>query len=131
MRGIRTALFALAIALVAAPAHGALTAFRFTDLDLRDAHVYFNFLGCRDVTDNLIVGYSWNSDLQASITSDRDSSGDLDRSYLILFDPLDPSGAGGTLRFGSGSCSAPIEATTCAGDGFLAMTVVGYQNSAS
>lgn len=88
------------LATLANPALGASTAFRLTDLDLRDPHIFVNFLGCRDVTDTQLVGYSFNSDTQTRIQTDGDSDGFLDLSHLIVFDPLDQSGAGGAMRFG-------------------------------
>ena len=101
------------LATLANPALGASTAFRLTDLDLRDPHIFVNFLGCRDVTDTQLVGYSFNSDTQTRIQTDGDSDGFLDLSHLIVFDPLDQSGAGGAMRFGTSSCTAPLGSTAC------------------
>jgi hypothetical protein len=89
------------------------TAFRITDLDWRDPHVFVNFISCQDVTDNALAGSSVNGDLQTSIQTDGDGDGKLDLSYLIIFDPLDQAGSGGTLAFGLSSCTAPVAGTTC------------------
>ena len=43
------------LAALAGTGAAAQTAFRFNDLDLRDPHVYVNFIGCRDVTDTPLV----------------------------------------------------------------------------
>lgn len=89
------------------------TAFRITDLDWRDPHVYMEFLGCRDVTDTPFLDYSVNGDLQTRLQADSDGDGVLDLNYLIVFDPLDQGGSGGTLRFGLASCTAPVAGTVC------------------
>src|SRR5688572_21494438 len=51
-------------------------AFRLTDLDLRDPHLYVEFLGCRDVTDTQLVGFSVNNELQTAIQTDGDDPPD-------------------------------------------------------
>jgi len=97
----------------ASPAHAARTVFRISDLDWRDPHVFVSLLGCRDITDTPFGGLSVNPMLQASIQSDADSNGVLDLSHLIVFDPLDQAGAGGTLIFSDGTCSAPYPPGLC------------------
>jgi hypothetical protein len=69
------------------------TAFRFTDLDLRDPHVYVNVLGARDITDNSVGGSSVNGELQSSMSSDDDGDGYLDRSPVNLFRTLGQAAA--------------------------------------
>jgi len=118
--------FAMAFVLLVSPAF-ADTAFRFTDMDLRDPHMFVNFIGCRDVTDTPLVGFSINGELQASLTTDADSSGDYDESYVLLFTPLDPGAASGTLRFGPATCSA--ETPNCFGGANGPFPVTNYQNS--
>jgi hypothetical protein len=98
---------------LAAPAFAASTAFRLTDLDLRDPHMYMSILGCRDLTDTPLAGFSFNADVQTRIQTDGDSDGLLDLSFLIVFDPLDQGGSGGPIRFGRSSCTAPMTTTTC------------------
>jgi hypothetical protein len=71
------------------------TAFRLRDLDLRDPHVFVNFIGCRDVTDNPLAGFSVNGELQTNIQTDGDVDGDLDLSIATVFRPLDQA-AGAT-----------------------------------
>ena len=62
-------------------------------MDLRDPHVYVIVLGCRDVTDTALLGFSVNGRLQTSIQTDADVPPDglLDLSTLIEFLPLDQS----------------------------------------
>jgi hypothetical protein len=115
-----------------APAAGALaasTAYRFTDLDLRDPHVYVSFINCWDFTDNTLTGYSLNSDLQTRIRADSSGDGLLDLSLLVVFDPLDQAGAGGLLRFGESSCTAPLAGTTCGPAPYEDLQSAGSANS--
>lgn len=104
-------------AVLALPASAQSTAFRFTDFDWRDPHVFVSFLGCRDITDTQLAGFSVNGDLQTRIQGDSDSDGYLDLGLLLVFDPLDQSSAGGSLRFESASCTAPSASTSCGPSG--------------
>ena len=108
-------LVAAALAALAAPlsAHAARTAFRITDMDLRDPHTYLSFIGCVDVTDNQLLGFSMNSQLQTALQTDGDFDGNLDLSYLIIFDPLDQGAGGGTLEFTYADCVAPVPPSLC------------------
>lgn len=103
------------LAALAGTGAAAQTAFRFNDLDLRDPHVYVNFIGCRDVTDTPLVGFSINGELQASIQTDRDVPADglLDFSYLVEFLPLDQAQATNLIDTGTADCTAPLAGTTC------------------
>jgi hypothetical protein len=96
------------------PAGAAKTAYRITDMDWRDPHILVSFLGCRDITDAPLAGFSMNGDLQSKLQGDADGDSLLDLSYLIIFDPLDQAGAGGTLAFGAVDCTAPMAGTSCA-----------------
>jgi hypothetical protein len=91
------------------------TAFRISDMDLRDPHVFVNFIGCRDVTDTPLVGYSINGQLQTLIQSDGSQPPDglLDLSYVIEFLPLDQALATNLVDTLSPQCSAPLAGTTC------------------
>jgi hypothetical protein len=104
------------VLLTLAPAAGAAatTAFHINTLALRDPHIMFNFIGCRDVTDTPLVGYSFNGALQDSISMDSNGDGLLDRSQLILFDPLDQGASLGSLTLVSADCTAPFVGTHCA-----------------
>jgi cysteine-rich repeat protein len=89
-------------------------AFRFADLDLRDPHVFVDFLGCRDVTDNALLGFSVNSELQTNIQGDGDNDGELDLSPTLVFRPLNQTNAATTpLELYFADCTAPMASTTC------------------
>lgn len=102
------------------------TTFRVSDLDLRDPHLFVDFIGCFDATD------AFNSELQSLLQTDGDTppDGDLDLSYLIRFTPLDPSSATNPMQLGSSTCQPPLASPTCgplvpsglAGDATLSTT---------
>ena len=118
LRRLQWGVCALALVVPVSPAHAQVTTYRFTDLDLRDPHVFVSFLGCRDVTNTALAGYSVNGSLQSSIQADGNGDGSLDRSYLLIFNPLAPSSpTGGVLGFRTAVCTAPLAGTTCSPDG--------------
>jgi len=90
------------------------TGFRFFDLDLRDPHVFTNAIGCLDVTDTQIFGFSVNNELQTRIRTDSDGDGFLDLSLVTQHAPLDPTQASSYLSFGSMNCTPPAGNTLCA-----------------
>jgi hypothetical protein len=92
------------------------TAFRFTDLDIRDPHIRVRFLGCRDVTDTALLGFSVNGQIATSIATDDDADGNLDFSPLLVFRPLDQSAAASPLEVLTGSCTA-TDPTVCSTGG--------------
>ena len=89
--------------------------FRYDDLDLRDPHVFVaaSILGCRDVTNANITGFSINETLQARIQTDGDGDGLLDLSSLIEFLPLNQSAATNLMDSGRADCVAPLASTSC------------------
>ena len=91
------------------------TAFRLFDLDLRDPHVFVDFLGCRDVTDTALAGFSVNGQIQTAIQTDgTDSDLALDLSIVALFRPLTQApGASTPLQIHFPTCTAPVGATVC------------------
>jgi cysteine-rich repeat protein len=90
------------------------SAFRFADLDLRDPHVFVDFVGCRDVTDNALFGFAVNGELQTNIQTDGDSDGELDLSPTLLFRPLAQTNAATTsLELYFADCTAPMASTMC------------------
>jgi hypothetical protein len=90
--------------------------YRFTDLYLRDPHVFVNFFGCRDVTDDASLGFSVNGQLQTNIQTDGNGDGFYDLSYVQRLYPLDEAdGAVGEADFTSANCSTATGA--CAADG--------------
>ncbi|NOY94749.1 MAG: DUF4215 domain-containing protein [Deltaproteobacteria bacterium] len=100
------------------------TAFRMTDLDLREPHIYVQvpFSGCRDLTDRGVTVFgtrvdSINKQLQDSIQLDGDGDGLLDLSFVVVFRPLEQAAASGTLDFYSAACTAPAGSTACSPGG--------------
>ena len=92
------------------------TAYRMSDLDLRDPHVLVNAFGCRDLTDTVFAGFSVNGQLQTSITSDgTDADTFLDLSLVTLFRPLNqfPNNST-TLELHTARCTSPLASTSCA-----------------
>ncbi len=85
--------------------------FRFSDLDLRDPHVFADagILGCFDFTDEPIplVGIAFNGLLADQITGDADLDGFLDLSSLLLFRQLVLTASGERVDFDNGLCMAP------------------------
>jgi hypothetical protein len=121
----------VALCLSTAPAFAASVAYRFTDLDLRDPHMFVSVIGCMDITNSALAGYSVNGDLQTRIQTDADADGLLDYSLLIVFDPLDQSGAGGPIRLGESSCTAPLAGTACGPAPYENLLALGSTNGAS
>jgi len=108
--------FAAALCVLVAPsAMGQVSAFRMSDLDLRDPHVYVDLIGCRDVTDTPFLSFSVNGQLQANIQTDASSPADglLDLSNVFLFDPLDQTLASNAFDSGAADCTAPLAGTHC------------------
>jgi hypothetical protein len=92
------------------------TAFRFVDLDLRDPHIRVRFLGCRDVTDTALLGFSVNGQIASSLTTDDDADGDLDFSPLLVFRPLDQGAETSSVDVLTGACTA-TDPTSCSSGG--------------
>ena len=90
--------------------------FRFSDLDLRDPHVFVDVpgFGCLDVTDDPPpIGPSVNEQLETAVTTDDDGDGLLDLSLLLGFRPFSATAAGERLDVGLGDCLEPIGSTVC------------------
>lgn len=90
------------------------TAFRMTDLDLRDPHIFVEFIGCVDVTDSSFLPFSVNAEVQSSIEMDKDGDGDLDLSVVTVFRPFNQT-AGGTVttQLHFPTCTPPAATTMC------------------
>ncbi len=103
------------LALAAGGVHAQSTAFRYSDLDLRDPHVFVvaSFLGCQDVTDANFTGFSVNGEIQTSIQTDGNGDGFLDASNLVEFLPLNQGQATNLIDSGSANCTAPMATTSC------------------
>lgn len=96
----------------------AATAFRISDLRLRDPHVFapVPIFGCRDFTDQdipLAPGSAFNAQINAPLNTDGNADGFLDSSTLLLFRPLDLSGAVRRIDLAAAQCTAPVAGTSC------------------
>lgn len=102
------------------------TAFRLTDLDLRDPHLFTSILGCNDVTESFLTVAGVNPRIEDAIQGDANNDGLYDLSPTIVFRPLS-QGSGATspveLHFAEcttgastscspGSDSFPVTATS-------------------
>ncbi len=99
------------------------TVMRFTDLDLRDPHVFLPITispfptVCVDFTDNAIptTTVSFNGNIQTSYNSDTNPvDGFLDASSLLWFRPLRQDGRVARLDNGAADCLAPSPTSGCA-----------------
>ncbi len=124
---------ALVVSTIAAPTLAAPAAFRMTDLDLRDPHLYTDIIifGCIDITDSVPFGNSLNEILEENMNEDGDDDGYLDLSPLILFDDLDQAGSGGNLQLHFGNCIPPAATTMCERDPDQQLQTAVYVNSAT
>jgi cysteine-rich repeat protein len=93
------------------------TAFRFSDLDLRDPHVHVSVIGCNDLTDNALLGFSVNGELQDSIRLDGDGNGLLDLSPTLVFRPFSQTAATMPVELHFANCMAPLASTSCTASG--------------
>ena len=91
------------------------TAFMFTDIDVRDPHLFtpVSILGCQDITNTVFGIDGVNPQFQTAIQTDGDNDGLLDLSLLAVFRPLDQTGTGGTVDFLEGDCTVPLGSATC------------------
>ncbi|MBK9032872.1 MAG: hypothetical protein IPL61_16640 [Myxococcales bacterium] len=101
------------------------TAFRMSDLDLRNPHTFVSFIGCRDVTDTALAGFSVNGQIQTAIQTDgTDADTNLDLSIATVFRPLNQAaGAMTPLEIHFPSCTAPIGTTMCSRTPATAMAI--------
>jgi hypothetical protein len=112
-------------------AYGSRAAFRFTDLDLRDPHVYVNFLGAQDITDTPLGGFSINGELEENLTTDEDEDGFLDMSLVTVFDPFDPVAPTMPAQVYAGAaCTAPPQEIVCGPGALPAVATTGTNASA-
>jgi cysteine-rich repeat protein len=106
------------------------TAFRMSDLDLRDPHVHVDFLGCRDVTDTALAGFSVNGELQTSIQTDGNGDGLLDLSPTMVFRPFSQTATTMPLELHFASCTAPLGSTSCTPSGQMVTTATATNMTA-
>lgn len=93
------------------------TAFRFTDLDIRDPHLWASVAGCQDAT-NRVLGVidGVNPKIQNAITMDLTTPPDglLDLSFALVFTPLlQTAGMSTPSYLDNPSCTAPMSSTRC------------------
>jgi cysteine-rich repeat protein len=99
------------------------TAFRFSDLDLRDPHVFVSVLTCNDLTDNTLFGFSVNSQLQTTIQTDGgDADTFLDLSPTLVFRPFSQTAATMPVELHFANCTAPMSSTSCTPGGAMVVT---------
>jgi hypothetical protein len=99
------------------------TAFRFTDLDLRDPHIFVNLFGVTDITDLPFGGVSFNGQLEEALTTDADGDGFLDLSPVNLFRPLDQAATTTAAEIETGArCAAPPAISCVPGGAAVATT---------
>jgi cysteine-rich repeat protein len=93
------------------------TAFRFTDLDVRDPHIFATvpIFGCTDVTDFMLFGIDGvNPTLQTNIQTDDDMDGQLELSIANTFSPLvQTAGMSTSSDLVFPDCTAPMSSTSC------------------
>ncbi len=116
------------------------TAFRVTQIYLRDPHLFANIttpfpLGCQDITNTVFNQPGVNPQFNTAITTDTGPGdapdGMLDLNLLMIFRPLDQAAAGGNADFYQGDCPAPYPPASCGMKaGFLLQPQV-YVNQSS
>jgi cysteine-rich repeat protein len=103
------------------------TAFRFSDLDVRDPHVFVRILTCSDVTDSNPF-FSVNGELQAAIQTDTDSDGLLDFAPTLVFRPFSQTAATMPVEVHFANCTAPA-GSTCTRSGGMVTTATATNMS--
>lgn len=109
---------------------------RFSDLDLRDPHLFVPIpvIGCFDFTDQALplgLGPSFNAQTETLITTDGDGDTFLDLSLLLQFRPLDPLASGARLDLANGLCTAPMAGTSCTLDTTSIPQTAAYDGQAA
>jgi len=116
------------------------TVMRFTDLDLRDPHVFLPITiapfptVCFDFTDTPIptTTVSFNAGIQNSYNSDSNpADGFLDASSLLWFRPLRQDGGIARVDNGAADCLAPAPTSGCAPSATATPTVYTYASFAT
>ena len=108
-------------------------AFRISDLDLRDPHVFASVVVCLDFTDDPlpVVNLAFNGSLEDQLNGDADMDGFLDLSSLLLFRPLDTLGIAERVDLDSGLCLDPVASMICAADPMQAPVMTSYDGAAA
>jgi len=88
-------------------------AFRFSDLDLRDPHIFVKAVFCFDVTDTEVAGFAVNKELQKGVQTDDDGDGDLDLSPTLVFRNYSQTAPTQPVELYLADCAPPLETTSC------------------
>lgn len=108
--------------------------FRFTDLDLKDPHLFATVIFCLDVTNSPLGQDGVNPLLQNNIQNDEDNDGFLDLSLVNTFSPLvQTAGSMTAADLVFPDCTAPMSSTSCelpAGADHTPATAVNMGSSA-
>lgn len=112
--------------------NGPVSAYRLSDIRLRDPHVFAQVpvFGCRDFTDTdipLAAGSSFNAQLNAPLNQDNNGDGFVDSSTLLLLRPLDLSGRVARIDTVAGQCSFPLPSASCTADPAAVPSIGTYQ----
>ena len=114
----------------AAVVDGPVVAYRLTDLDLLDPHVFTELGACNDLTD--VQNDSFETDITEDNGPDDTPDGFLDLSGLAVFRPLNQSVDPVTLEVILGAdCTAPIASTSCTRGDASSIVATGSNDSAS
>jgi cysteine-rich repeat protein len=92
------------------------SAFRISEMYLRDPHVWVNLVGCKDLTNGNVGSLSVNGQLNAQLSQDSDGDGKYDMSPVLIFRPLAQHAPTSGGDFTLGSCTTGGSCTPGAGD---------------
>jgi hypothetical protein len=95
------------------------TAFRITEMYVRDPHIYVNAFGCLDLTNGPT---SFNGEINAQLQQDSDTDGDYDWSPVLVFRPLAPQTAATPVDLVLATCA--FDNSGCADEGGTAYSLV-------
>jgi cysteine-rich repeat protein len=88
------------------------TAFRVSNIDLREPHVFASIFGCRDITDGFL-GNGINPTFDDNTNGDSDGDGLLDLNIAQVFRPLAQALATNSVEVHFPDCTDPVATTTC------------------
>jgi hypothetical protein len=94
-----------------------LTAFRITEMYLRDPHVFVTFVACNDVTNGAVGSQTFNGQMNAQLQGDGNGDGNYDWSPVLVFRPLAPQTAATPVDLVMGATCSIGAGSTCAGAG--------------
>lgn len=113
-----------------APIEGPVVAYRITDLDLRDPHVFVMIGACNDVTE--VQNDGFETDITEDNGPDDEPDGLLDLNGLAVFRPLNQAVEPVNLEVLLGAdCTAPIESTSCTKGDASSITATGSNDTSA